>query len=147
MLECLIFHRGGFLSGYEWVMIQNVHGKLELDAFSFSGAYPREAFPHRHALWSKERSRRWLAKLEAIPLNAWKTEYWTDDCDGEQWSLRYRFEGEKERTISGSNAWPEEWASFSGWIGSIVRKLPASETLGFEELAAVVMERLHTINQ
>ncbi len=94
MPDYLIFHRSGFWGVHEWLIIQNVQGKQGLDSCCFSGEHPRAVFPRRHALRSNGRSGRWLAKLEAVPLDTWETTYRSDACDGVQWSVQYRFEDE-----------------------------------------------------
>lgn len=126
-LNHLIFWRGGYFGTSELITLIISNGRLSIDYYLFSHEYPREAIPHFHADWTKERSKRWLSTIELTHFELWEDEYWADVYDGVQWKLRFQFEGESERIIFGSNAYPENWRQFSGLMTIIAQKLPRVE--------------------
>lgn len=59
----------------------------------------------------------WLEELEDIHLDEWEKHYTPFDViylDGKSWSLKYRYQGEKEVRITGENAYPGNWEKFIG---------------------------------
>lgn len=134
MLDHLSFWCGGYFGTNELITIKNENACLTLDYYIFSHEYPREAFPHFHAEWAKVRSKRWLSKIEEIHFELWEDKYWADVCDGEQWELRYQYEGESEREIYGSNAYPENWNQFRNLMTTLAHKLPRVEDAGIKEI-------------
>lgn len=133
-LKYLSFWRGGYLGTNELIILKASNGRLDIDRYSFSRKNPRETIPHFHENWTKERSKRWLSKIEQTHFEIWKDKYWADVCDGEQWKLRFQFEGESERIIFGSNAYPENWRQFSGLMTTIAQKLPRVEDAEIYEI-------------
>ena len=124
MLEQMIFQCGGFFEANEALVIREEAGMWELDHFLCLPEQPEREIIHRRAVWAEEQLQSWLLKLEAIDLGEWKEDYRTDSLDGVQWSLRYTVKGERERAISGSNAWPENWTEFKRLITELADKLP-----------------------
>ena len=133
-LKYLFFHCGGYFETNELIMLIINYGCLSIDCYLFSHEHPRETIPHFHADWAKERSKRWLFKIEQTHFELWEDKYWADVYDGEQWKLRFQFEGESERIIFGSNAYPETWPQFIELMTTIARKLPRVEDAEIHEI-------------
>ena len=133
-IKYLLFWRGGYFGASELITLIINNGCLSIDCYLFSHEHPRETIPHFHADWAKERSKRWLFKIEQTHFELWEDKYWADVYDGEQWKLRFQFEGESERIIFGSNAYPENWPQFSGLMTTIARKLPRVEDAEIHEI-------------
>ena len=51
-------------------------------------------------------------KLTALNIHTWKTEYYEPVCDGETWSIEVTFTNNEEKSIQGSNGYPENWKEF-----------------------------------
>lgn len=56
----------------------------------------------------------WLFALNGIHIEQWCTRYelHQTNCDGEQWEIEYKQKGRRCRSISGDNAYPENWEDF-----------------------------------
>lgn len=126
-LKHLSFWRGGYFGTNELIILKTSNGRLDIDHYSFSHENLRETIPHFHGNWTKGRSNRWLTRIEEIHFELWKDKYWADVCDGEQWRLRFQFEDENERIVSGSNAYPKTWPQFVELMTAIARKLSRVE--------------------
>ena len=111
-----------------------------MDYTRFYHSYAENGFPHFHDTWSQTRFKRWLEKLDAIEFEQWEDKYWHQACDGEQWELHYKYEGENTRCISGSNAYPENWEQFKKLIMRIARKLPRVEIMSLDEFAKLFID-------
>lgn len=133
MLEYLFFRIGGYFQGSRVVIIRNHNGRLSLDCLRLLCG-SRASFPHFHAEWTKQRSKRWSSKFAALRCEEWEDRYYEYILDGTQWELRYKFEGQDERLISGSNAYPENWGSFMTWVAGVVRSLPRVEDATWEDV-------------
>lgn len=137
-LEKLSFWRSGFFKTGELISLKNRNGSLLLDCYLFPKGNETGTFPHFHADWTRARSDRWLSKIEQTHFELWEDKYWADVYDGEQWKLRFQFEGESERIIFGSNAYPENWPQFSGLMTTIARKLPRAEDVEIHEILGLL---------
>lgn len=126
-VKYLSFWRGGYFGTNELIILKASNGRLDIDCYLFSHKNPQETIPHFHGNWTKERSKRWLSKIEQTRFELWKDKYWADICDGEQWRLSFQFEGENKRSIFGSNAYPENWPQFIELMTAIERKLPKAK--------------------
>ena len=144
MLERLVFWCGGYFGANELITLKNQNGRLILDYYFYSHEYHRELYPHHHAEWTIERSKRWLSKIEAIHFEDWESKYWEDVCDGEQWVLYYQYEDNSERAISGSNAYPDNWAQFRELMTILAKKLPRVEDANAEEALIQVLRSEET---
>ena len=140
MLEYLFFRTGGYFEGERVLIIRNHDGMLSLDHFLFlrgNGA----SIPHCHAAWTKQRSKRFISSFAALRCEEWEDQYCDNSTlDGTQWELRYKLEGQGERRISGSNAYPENWGSFLSWISDAVRKLPVKETVDADKALDAILK-------
>ena len=101
MFEYLKFGVGGYFYGYRTIEITNNDGELEVvfnDQFSTLGV--ETSCPDNG----------WTEKLRTLQLEIWKDEY-VDllVCDGTQWDLDYKFQGQDVRHIYGSNDYPKDW--------------------------------------
>lgn len=134
MLDHLSFWCGGFFGADELITIKDQNACLTLDYYVFSRDYPRETFPHFHDEWTRERSKRWLSKFEEIHFELWEDKYWANTLDGEQWKLRYQYEGENEKEHFGSNAYPENWNQFRNLMTTLTHKLQRVEDAGIKEI-------------
>ena len=137
-LKYLRFWRGGYFGTNELITLIINNGCLSIDYYSFSHENLRETIPHFHGNWTKGRSNRWLTRIEEIHFELWKDKYWADVCDGEQWRLRFQFEDENERMISGSNAYPETWLQFVELMTAIARKLSKAEDAEIKEIIGLL---------
>lgn len=144
MLDRLVFWCGGYFGANELITLKNQDGRLILDYYLYSREYHRDLFPHCHAEWTIERSKRWLSKIEAVHFEEWESEYWEDMCDGEQWILCYQHEGDSERKISGSNAYPDNWAQFRKLMTTLAKKLPRVEDTDYEKALSQALRREET---
>ena len=138
MIEQMMFWCGGYFGTNKLFTIKNHNAYLTLDYYVFSHEYPREVFPHFHDEWTRERSKRWLPRIAEIHFELWKDKYWANILDGEQWKLRYQYEGENEREIFGSNAYPENWNQFSKLMTTIAKKLPRAENINVRDLLGLL---------
>jgi len=138
MIEKMMFWCGGYFGANELFTIKNHNAYLTLDYYVFSHEYPREAFPHFHDEWTRKRSKRWLPRIVEIHFELWEDKYWANILDGEQWKLRYQYEGENEREIFGSNAYPENWNQFSKLMTTIAKKLPRAENINVRDLLGLL---------
>lgn len=134
MLEYLILQIDGFFEGKRMLMVRNQDGRLTWDYYLLLRKYSGETLPHFHAVWTKERSKRWVKQLDALSFEAWQDHYNSDILDGTQWELRYKYPGMPERCITGSNAYPDDWELFRKWVDAAVRKLPRVEDATIDEL-------------
>lgn len=133
MLEYLIFSCGGFLSHHEKLLIQNCGGRIEIFYILSHRPHGVLTFLRSHDIWTKARSKRWSDKIESVQLDKWEDEYFDlSILDGTQWSVRYKLKGNEERTVSGSNAFPDDWGLFYELMRSIIRKLPNAEKTDIE---------------
>ena len=147
MLEVLFFRIGGYFQGSRVLIIRNHDGRLSLDCLRLLCG-SRASFPHFHAEWTKQRSQRWISKFAALHCDEWKDQYCDYSIlDGTQWELRYKFEGQDERQISGSNAYPENWDSFLRWISDAVHQLPAEENIDIDQTADVIFKLTSVIKR
>ena len=134
-MQYLKYRCGGYLSTTEILIIVNHEGKLELDSFLFPGSSENMAL-HSHDLWSTERSWRWLQKIKAIQFENWEDKYSRPEVlDGTQWSLRYKYCGEDERSIWGSNDYPENWCAFTKLMKDIMKRLPKTKDDNHEAIS------------
>ena len=147
MLEVLFFRIGGYFEGNKVLLMRNQGGPLSLDYIVLSPRY-RASVPHFHDIWTKQRSQRWISKFAALHCEEWKDQYCDYSIlDGTQWELRYKLEGQDERQISGSNAYPENWDSFLRWISDAVHQLPAEENIDIDQAADVVFKLTSAIKK
>ena len=137
-LEKLSFWRSGFFKTGELITLKNRNGSLLLDCYLFPKKNKSGKFPHFHADWTRARSDRWLSKIEQTHFEFLEDKYWADVYDGEQWKLCFQFEGESERIIFGSNAYPENWRQFSGLMTTIAQKLPRAEDVEIHEMLGLL---------
>ena len=126
-LKYLSLWRGGYFGTNELIIFRTSNGCLDIDYYLFSHENPQETIPHFQGNWTKERSNRLFTKIEQTHFQLWENEYWADVYDGEQWKMRFQFEGKIERIIFGSNAYPENWPRFIELMTTIARKLPRVE--------------------
>ena len=144
MLEYLYFSIGGFFEGRKILSVHNQDGCLTLDHYLYAPTYHRETWPHFHAVWEKERSKRWMKEFDALPCEEWQDSYFDDDIlDGTQWELRYKYQGMAERRVSGSNAYPDGWEAFQKWVGAAVSALPRLEDADADAIAARLAALMH----
>lgn len=144
MLEYLFFRIGGYFEGNKVLLMRNQDSQLSLDYYVFSRR-SSESIPHYHATWAEQRSQRLIRKFAALHCEEWEDQYVDYSIlDGAQWELRYKLEGQDERRISGSNAYPENWDSFMKWISDTVHKLPVKENIDIDRVADVVI-KLYTV--
>lgn len=134
MLDHLYFWCGGYFGTNKLITIKYQDGYLTLDSYLFLRENRTKTFPHFHAKWTRERSKRWLPRIEEIHYELWEDEYWANVCDGEQWKLRYQYEGESEREIFGSNSYPENWNQFRNLMTTLAQKLPRVEDIEIKEI-------------
>lgn len=137
-LKYLSLWRGGYFGTNELIIFRTSNGCLDIDYYLFSHEHPRETIPHFHGNWTKERSKRWLPRIAEIHFELWEDKYWANILDGEQWKLRYQYEGENEREIFGSNAYPENWNQFSKLMTTIAKKLPRAENINVRDLLGLL---------
>lgn len=108
MLEYLKFNIGG-MRGFTnvTVMVENGIVKASVDK-------PFYQIEVDSIQLGKQESRIWLAALENIHIERWRSEYAPDEmiCDGESWDLEYKRADKRCRHISGDNAYPENWDEF-----------------------------------
>ena len=134
MLEYLYFSIGGFFEGRKILSVHNQDGCLTLDHYLYAPTYHRETWPHFHAVWEKERSKRWMKEFDALPCEEWQDTYYENILGGTQWELRYKYQGIPERCITGSNAYPNAWERFKKWVDATVFELPRVEDADRDEL-------------
>ena len=135
MLEQMSFSCGGYSRDYELITIQNHNGCLNVDYYLIPKKNPQLSFPHYHASWTRERSKRWLSKIESIHFGKWEDSYYREDiCDGTQWTLSYHYEGEIKRKIFGNNDYPDNWELFQNIMRTISHKLPRVEDTGIKDI-------------
>ena len=147
MLEYLFFRIGGYFEGNKVLLMCNQGGQLSLDYYELSRRNS-VSIPHYSATWTKQRSKRWISKFAALHCEEWKDEYCDYSIlDGTQWELRYRLEGQDERRISGSNAYPENWDSYLRWISDTVHKLPVKENIDVDQAVNVVIKLTSVIKR
>lgn len=147
MLEYLFFRIGGFFEGNKVLLMRNQGGHLSLDYYVLSPRN-RVSIPHYHATWTKQRSQRLIRIFAALHCEEW--EDWYCDysiLDGTHWELRYKLEGQDERQMSGSNAYPGNWDSFMKWISDTVHKLPLTENIDDDQAADVVIRLASVIKR
>lgn len=108
MLEYLKFNIGG-MAGFTKVTIMVENGII--NTFVEDLYYQLDA---EHIQLDEEESREWLAALENVHIERWRSEYAPDEmiCDGESWELEYKRADKRCRHISGNNAYPENWDEF-----------------------------------
>ena len=94
MLEELYYYCGGYFGPNERLIVKKMASGFSLDYTKYYQDYVDNGVPHYHTLWSETHFMRWAKKLKAIGFDQWQDEYWIDACDGEQWELRYKYEGE-----------------------------------------------------
>lgn len=145
MLDWLFFEIGGFFQGHRYLIVYNHGGNLILDYFPLLPQYQGKTRPHYHAKWAKVRSERWLKEFVDMGCEAWQAHYTSDILDGTQWSLRYKFDGENEHRLSGSNAFPGNWNRFMEWMENTISSLPqATDATVKEVLEAITGHHLKT---
>ncbi|MCR5175441.1 MAG: hypothetical protein K6C05_01175 [Anaerovibrio sp.] len=68
-----------------------------------------------------------LSAWESLNINSWDDEYFPPMgvivCDGLEWELVYREEGQKSRHIFGKNAYPPNWKQFILWIDALMPEM------------------------
>ncbi len=126
-LEKLSFWCGSYFKTGELITLKNRRGSLLLDCYLFPKINETGTIPHFNAEWTRARSDRWLTRIKETHFELWKDKYWADVCDGEQWRLCFKYEGENEKVVTGSNAYPENWPQFIELMTTIARKLPRVE--------------------
>ena len=135
MLEYLHLSIGGYFGGQENYLIWNKDGVLNVEVLYISSrscADYRRGTLRKSLLMTPDRSKRWLQKLEQIHFDYWAESYYAlNVCDGTQWSLTYKFSGEERKKCGGSNAYPENWSSFTSLINKITSK--ASAVLEYDD--------------
>ncbi len=148
MLEYLFFRIGGYFEGNRVLFIRDHDGCLSLDCCLFSHRQKGDTVPHYHDCWTKARSKRCLDKLAAIHIETWDDKYWDYEIlDGTQWELRYKLEGQAERRISGSNAYPKNWEYFIRWITNAVHRLPTKENIDVDKTVNTVIKLASVIKR
>lgn len=146
MLEFLCYQIGGYSVGSKTLTVRNNDGCLTLDYFLALRSFQGEMIPHYHAVWNAARSKRWLERWKELPCEEWKDRYYDEDIlDGTQWELRYKLEGAPARSISGSNAFPDNWESFRKFMEMTVKKLPRVEEVSRFELARIKLSELYIL--
>ena len=139
MLEYLYYQIGGYFEGSRILTVCNQKGCLVLDHYLLLRRSTGDTRPHFRDVWSEERSTRWLKRLEELHCEEWQDHYDADILDGTQWELRYKYDGKSERCISGSNAYPENWASFQRIMEDAARKLPRAEDIELCKLSKLLV--------
>lgn len=135
MLEELYYYCGGYFGPNERLIVKKIANGFSLEYTKYYQDYVDNGVPHYHTLWSETRFMRWAEKLKAIGFDQWQDKYWIAACDGEQWELRYKFEGESKRSVNGSNAYPDNWEPFQKLIKSLVKKIPRVGFMTIEDSA------------
>ena len=125
MLEYLYYYCGGYFGPNERLIIKQHNEGYDLDYCRYYQDYVDNGVPHFKGRWSKAYFNRWYQKLKIIGIERWKDKYWEDACDGEQWELRFKFENEEQRIISGDNAYPDNWEQFQRLMKTIAKRLPS----------------------
>lgn len=67
-----------------------------------------------------------FAKLESFHIQNWDERYTPNGyvvLDGEEWTVKYKREGEKVIKKTGENAWPKEWKGLLKLVKSITGEI------------------------
>lgn len=129
MLEYLFLKIGGYFGGHELLLMRNQGGILKVETLYISErSYPncKRKTVRRSLVMTKERSKRWLQKIEQIRFENWAEKYWNNHIlDGTQWGLEYKNLGQEKRRCCGSNEYPENWDIFRSLIRKLTETSPA----------------------
>lgn len=108
MLEYLIFTLNPPFQGELRVQVRVYDGSVQVTVES--AAYPAE----NGDTWLEgEAAQRFLQALKNVHISGWRSSYAEDGPqDGMTWSIEYKQAGKRCRTISGTNAGPENWLDF-----------------------------------
>ena len=133
-MEYLFFRIGGYFDGQRVLNVRNQDSCLVLDYFQRLREDEGDSSPNRYAVWTKDVSKRWLIHFNELRVEDWEDYYYDNIMDGTQWELRLKYEGQSERCISGSNAYPKNWGEFKELIDTSVNRLPRVEDITIEEI-------------
>lgn len=101
--EEIYFEIGGFCSGYDKYRIVFRNGLAQLVRTPWFGE-PIE----KH--YSPEEAKQFLNTFEDLHVEYWNSEYNEPYiCDGTQWELAVKYEGQRGTVWVGSNAYPNNW--------------------------------------
>ena len=142
MLEYLSYYSGGYFGPNECLIIKKCDDGFSLDYTKYYHRYTDDGFPYRHTKWSPKRFSHWNDRIDSIRFDSWENEYWIDACDGEQWTLLYKYEGKDNRYITGSNAYPDNWDQLQKLIVDITRSLPQGEFISAKEMGRIFIKQL-----
>lgn len=100
----IYFNIGGFFGGYDTYYLNIVNNKATLATTEGYNSSPVEK------QYSEEETKLLLAEFESLHVEYWNSEY-VDPCicDGTQWELAIKREGNHVVVWNGSNDYPENW--------------------------------------